>query len=48
MLDTDLDGIIGFNVIGPSEDAYAGSAVAGIRVRLFGRWLQAYSCWAFC
>ncbi|CAM9448813.1 unnamed protein product [Scytosiphon promiscuus] len=30
MLDSDLDGIVGFNVIGPSEDAYAGSAVAGV------------------
>ncbi|CAM9215321.1 unnamed protein product, partial [Hapterophycus canaliculatus] len=30
MLDTDLDGVVGFNIIGPSEDAYAGTAVAGV------------------
>lgn len=34
ILDTELDGTIGFSIIGPSEDAYAGSAVAGIGVRL--------------
>lgn len=33
MLDTELDGTVGFSIIGPSEDAYAGSAVAGIGVR---------------
>lgn len=33
MLDTELDGAIGFSIVGPSEDAYAGSAVAGIGVR---------------
>ncbi|CAM9538657.1 unnamed protein product, partial [Laminaria digitata] len=29
MLDTDLNGTNGFSIIGPSEDAYAGSAVSG-------------------
>lgn len=33
MLDTDLNGTNGFSIIGPSEDAYAGSAVAGAGVR---------------
>lgn len=33
MLDTDLDGTNGFSIVGPSEDAYAGSAVAGAGVR---------------
>ena len=32
MLDTELDGAIGFSIIGPSEDAYAGSAVAALGV----------------
>ncbi|CAB1121356.1 unnamed protein product [Ectocarpus sp. CCAP 1310/34] len=35
MLDTDLDGTVGFSILGPSDDAYAGSSVAGIGVRLF-------------
>eukprot|EP00903_Cladosiphon_okamuranus_P018604 g17125.t1 len=30
MLDTELDGTVGFSIMGPSEDAYAGSAVSGI------------------
>ncbi|CAM9964198.1 unnamed protein product [Ectocarpus sp. 6 AP-2014] len=30
MLDTDLDGTVGFSILGPSDDAYAGSSVAGI------------------